>query len=327
MFDVIIPTFKSNPIYLRLAIQSVLNQTCQDFQIYISEGAPPDHPRHSQKILEDINDNRIHILQQVGIGISDARNQAFKAGSNPYVCTLDSDDAWDIRKLEYLKLKIENSDEPPKMLWGAAQYEMEKDEPTYRAGYFEEWETTKPEHRWLRLYWMPLMTSTIVYERNSLEKFGGWNSFMTMGEDMEVNWKFMWHHPEQCIQCPVYLGSYRHNSESTMQGGESGHTRFNTSVIPNNRRFSAQRMFQALKDNTSHNPTPHWRWYWEWYEKVLHGCRASSNDEYASERTHPLHILQRVDGIDNGSKFIERPDVLSAEYLLNLKKDYENKRP
>ena len=38
------------------------------------------------------------------------------------------------------------------------------------------------------------------------------------------------------------------------------------------------------------------------------------------ERTHPLHILQRLDGFDNGSKFVERPDALSEEYMLNLKK-------
>ncbi len=322
MFDVIIPTFKSNPLYLRKAILSVLNQTCQDFEIYISDGSPIDHPHHSKNTLSDINDSRIHFLQQVGTGISDARNQALKAGSNPYVCTLDSDDYWDVRKLEYSKWRIENEDKPIKMMWGAAEHTfIGSPEILFRAGYFEEWEKTKLEHRWLRLYWMPLMTSTILYERKSLEHFGGWNPFMTLGEDMEVNWKFMWHYPEQCIQAPVYLAHYRSHEDSTVSGGDSGHQKFNSSVITNSRRFNADKMLDSMKRATIHNPTPHWKQYWEWYERVLHECRQSSNQEYMDgERTHPLHILQRLDGFDNGSKFVERPDALSEEYMLNLKK-------
>tara|TARA_R110000751_G_scaffold307312_1_gene428144 strand:- start:152 stop:1108 length:957 start_codon:yes stop_codon:yes gene_type:complete len=317
MFDVVIPALKCNPVYLRLAIDSVLSQTCPDFEIYISEGSPLDHPHHSKNTLEDIDDPRLHILQQVGVGISDARNQALNAGTNPYVCTLDADDLWEERKLEYYKLRIQNTSEPIKMMWGAAQSNYGGEH--YRAGYFEEWEKTKPQHRWLRLYWSPLMTSTILYERKALEYFGGWNPFMTMGEDMEVNWKFMWSYPTQCIQCPFYLGTYRNHPESTMQDGDSGHKIYNTSVIPNTRRFNAQKMLESMKQASPHNPTPHWKYYWKWYEKVLHECRASSNGEMISgKRTHPLHILQRTDGYRNGSKFVERPDFLTEEYLTRI---------
>jgi len=322
MFDVIIPAFKTNPLFLREAVMSVFNQTCQDFQIYISDGSPIDHPYHSKNTLSDMEDSRLHILQQVGKGISDARNQALRAGSNPYVCTLDSDDYWDFRKLEYSKSRIENTDKPIKMMWGAAEHNfLDNPDVLYRAGYFEEWEKTKLEHRWLRLYWSPLMTSTILYERKSLEKFGGWNPFMTLGEDMEVNWKFMWHYPDQCIQAPVYLAHYRSHDASTVGGGESGHTNFNSSVITNSRRFTADRMLESMKQATKNRPTPHWKNYWVWYEKVLHECRQTSNQEYIDGgRTHPLHILQRLDGFDNGSKFVERPEPLTEEYILNLRK-------
>ena len=74
MFDVIIPTFKSNPVYLKEAVLSVLNQSYSEFKIYISDGTPIEHPHHSKKTLNDIDDSRIHIIQQVGLGISDARN-------------------------------------------------------------------------------------------------------------------------------------------------------------------------------------------------------------------------------------------------------------
>ena len=40
MFDVIIPVFKTEPEYLREAVDSVLGQSFKDFQIYISAFAP-----------------------------------------------------------------------------------------------------------------------------------------------------------------------------------------------------------------------------------------------------------------------------------------------
>ena len=63
-FDVVIPVFKTEPEHLREAVDSVLNQTYQDFEIYISDGTPEDHEWHSKKTLADYDDERIHILQQ-----------------------------------------------------------------------------------------------------------------------------------------------------------------------------------------------------------------------------------------------------------------------
>jgi len=311
MFDVIIPTYKCNPAFLKEAIDSVLTQTYQNFEIYISDGTPVEHELNSKKILSEYTDSRINIVQQVGTGISDARNQALAQGRNPYVCTLDADDVWDTRKLAYYKSIIEKS-EGVKMIWGAAVSKIGGEQGVeHRAGYFEDWERTRPEHRWLRLYWCPIMTSTILYERESVERFGGWNNYMTMGEDMQLNWTFMWHYPKLCIQAPAYVGLYRHHEGSTMQGAESGHTVKNPAVIPNNRRFSSDAMFQSLKNSVRYNPTPYWTKYWIWLEQALNGMRASSNSEMINnKRTSPLHILQRVDRQPNGTKFKEFPDFL-----------------
>ena len=309
MFDVIIPTFKCNPEFLKVAIDSVLNQTYSEFQIYISDGTPVGHELHSTNILKEYTDSRIHIIQQVGKGISDARNQALKQGNNPFICTLDGDDVWDIKKLEYYKHLIDTSTTPIKMIWGAAVSRVNGID--YRAGYFEEWTRTRPEHRWLRLYWCPLMTSTIMYERKSAEKFGGWNNYMTMGEDMQLNWTFMWHFPEQCIQAPAYVGRYRRHEGSTMAGADSGHTMKNPAVIPNNRRFSSDNMFDSMQKSQHYNSTPYWTHYWKWLKNVLNNMRQSSNTEMiTNERTYPLHVLQRVDRQPNGTKFKEYPDLL-----------------
>ncbi len=309
MFDVVIPAYNCEVSHLRAAIESVLTQTYQDFEIYISEGTDPYDTCHSAQVLAHYNDPRIHIMQQVGVGIADARNQALRQGTNPYVCTLDSDDTWEPKKLEYYKQQIESSPDI-KMMWGAAKMETRGVE--YRAGYFEEWELTRPEHKWLRVYWSPLMTSTLLYHRESLEKFGGWNEFMTMGEDTMLNLKFLFHYPQECVQCPAYVGHYRKHSSQTTAGSESGHTHKNPSVIPNSRRFTFERMFAALKESTKFNPTPYWKNYWKWLEQIIQNYRQSSNSEgKENKRTAPLSILQRVDGVPNGTIFMEIPQELN----------------
>ena len=37
-FDVVIPTYKTNPIHLKEAVESVFNQSYENWHIYISEG-------------------------------------------------------------------------------------------------------------------------------------------------------------------------------------------------------------------------------------------------------------------------------------------------
>ena len=106
MFDVVIPVYKTRPEHLREAIDSVIAQSCTEWEIYISDGTPEDHEWHSRKVLADYSDKRIHILQQEGKGISNARNQAGKAGTQRFIATLDSDDTWYELKLEYYKQLI-----------------------------------------------------------------------------------------------------------------------------------------------------------------------------------------------------------------------------
>ena len=169
MFDVIIPVFKTEPEYLLEAVDSVLGQSFTEFQIYISDGTPEDHEWHSTRTLADYHDSRIHIVQQEGKGISDARNQAGKLGSNPYIATLDSDDTWFELKLEYYKQLL---DENPDlhMIWGEAEINHTIKSPsgeekgiTSFGGVLKEWSKTLPQHRWFRISWNPLMTSTQVY--------------------------------------------------------------------------------------------------------------------------------------------------------------------
>ena len=227
MFDVVIPVYKTRPEHLREAIDSVIAQSCTEWEIYISDGTPEDHEWHSRKVLADYSAARIHILQQEGKGISDARNQAGKAGTQPFIAALDSDDTWDELKLEYYKQLIEETP-TTKIIWSKVRIPITVTSPKgheydYEAagGILGGWEQTLPQHRWFRVAWNPLMTSTQVYAREVLDQVGWWNEHLTMGEDTALNVEILKLHPHACIQVEATTGTYRVHPLQTTKGGES----------------------------------------------------------------------------------------------------------
>tara|TARA_R110002020_G_scaffold3967_1_gene17411 strand:+ start:4553 stop:5428 length:876 start_codon:yes stop_codon:yes gene_type:complete len=266
MFDVVIPVYKTEPDYLREAIDSVLNQSYPHFQIYISDGTPEGHEWHSTKTLADYDDERIHIIQQEGKGIADARNQAGKMGSNPYIATLDSDDTWFELKLEYYKQLFE---ENPSLsiIWGEAQVSAEitsvKGETrtiTSFGGICQGWSQTLPQHRWFRVCWNPLMTSTQVYSRKIIESVGWWNPTLTMGEDTDLNIRILKEYPD-AHQVEACVGTYRVHSTQTTKGGESHG--IESGILTMGRPDTFDRMFQDLKEKEEGIGEEYWNWLYE----------------------------------------------------------------
>ena len=281
-FDVVIPVFKTEPKHLREAIDSVLKQTYQDFEIYISDGTPEEHEWHSSQTLKDYDDDRIHILQQEGRGISDARNQALEAGFNSYIALLDSDDTWYNLKLEDYAEKIQNNTDL-KFMWGAADIPIElvsvKGElysTTQLGGYHNDWAKTHPTHRWFRIFWTPLMTSTHVYSRYAVETVGGWNVNHTMGEDTELNCKIAKRWPQDCLQLDAIYGTYRVHENQTTQKGESH--KEESGIVPLARTIDFELMFEALKSLDCGNNSED---YWEWLKSTLHAERGFVGNERA----------------------------------------------
>ncbi len=92
MFDVIVPTYKPPISLLKKCLESIRNQTFQDYTVWICDGTPEDWMRYDamQKVFQEYPE--FNYEKQTGEGVSQARNQIIEKGSNPYVAFLDEDD-------------------------------------------------------------------------------------------------------------------------------------------------------------------------------------------------------------------------------------------
>ena len=104
--SVIIPTY-NRAEFLRLAVNSVINQTFQDFEIIIVDYASNDKTR---EVISQFDDNRIkYIGREKSGGPSEARNEGIINSHCEYIAFLDDDDEWLPEKLQRQIQILENS--------------------------------------------------------------------------------------------------------------------------------------------------------------------------------------------------------------------------
>ncbi len=104
--SVIIPTYNRNKLVLD-AIDSVLEQTFQNFEIIIVDDGSTDNTKTHIDSYQK-KDTRIKYIFQENQGVSIARNTGLEAAQGEYIAFLDSDDRFLIDKLERQVFILEN---------------------------------------------------------------------------------------------------------------------------------------------------------------------------------------------------------------------------
>ena len=97
--SVIIPTYNC-AVRLRGAIDSVLNQSYQDFEIVVVDDGSTDNTKETVKSISRQYPNKINYVYQENAGPAAARNRGLQIANGEYIAFLDADDIW-------LPLKIE----------------------------------------------------------------------------------------------------------------------------------------------------------------------------------------------------------------------------
>lgn len=107
LVSVIIPVYKAEK-YIAATVQSVLDQTYQNFEILIIDDGTPDR---SIEICRQFNDPRIKISCYPNRGVAAARNHGVRAAQGEYIAFLDADDLWLPTKIAKHIAHLESSPE------------------------------------------------------------------------------------------------------------------------------------------------------------------------------------------------------------------------
>lgn len=212
MFSIVIPNYNKANI-LAVTIDSVLNQTFNDFEVLIIDDGSTDS---SVELIGSYQDERIKLICQKNAGVASARNKGVKEATRQWVAFLDADDWWHPRYLESLKKAIEENSEANIV---ATNFIEKEDSANWEPKAWSvkqtidvEWIDNLPE-RWLETN--PFFTSSACFRRGLLieqeELFPSGESY---GEDLDV-W-FRLSERNRVVYIPQPLVAYRTDQDNSL---------------------------------------------------------------------------------------------------------------
>lgn len=123
LVSIVTPVYKAEK-YIKETIQSVLNQTYENFELILIDDCSPDN---SAIVIKDIakKDSRIkYVKLEKNSGAAVARNKGIELAQGRYIAFIDSDDKWYPEKLD----KQINFMEDNKVAFTYTKFEMINDD-------------------------------------------------------------------------------------------------------------------------------------------------------------------------------------------------------
>ncbi len=115
-FSIIVPVYNVQS-YLRAAVESVLEQDFEDFEVVIVDDCTPDH---SGQIADELAcaDSRVRVLHlEKNVGLGQARNTGVEAAHGDYILFLDGDDTFAPGSLKAIAEKLQRNQLPEILIY------------------------------------------------------------------------------------------------------------------------------------------------------------------------------------------------------------------
>lgn len=205
--SVVIPIYNKRKS-IRRTVNSVLKQVYDNFELIIIDDGSTDG---SFEEISDINDIRLKRFQKENSGVSATRNLGMKMAQGDIVAFLDGDDIWDAYYLKRLNdmyhlypdcamffqtNKIVPYDEVDESL-GTSDKEM----PIIRSTNWEK-----------HFYYRNFYTSSIAVNKEKALLLGGFDTSLTIGEDLDLWLRLMLSYP-LCFLDEVHVSIVRYESD------------------------------------------------------------------------------------------------------------------
>lgn len=196
MFSVIIPLY-NKAAYIERAIQSVLSQTFQEFElIVVDDGSTDDSlPPKGGSTAERLGRLGFSspplggwgVFQQQNQGVSTARNNGVKLAKYDYIAFLDADDSWEPTYLEEMNSLI--AAYPDAGIYGSS-YFIVKNGKKRIAPIGVETDFDSGLINYCQVYsktlCMPLWTGATILKKSIFEEEHGFKPGLKLGEDFDL---------------------------------------------------------------------------------------------------------------------------------------------
>lgn len=180
-YSVVIPLYNKGN-YIQKALESVLKQTCQDFEILVVDDGSTDH---SLEAARAVRSDKIRIITQPNQGVAVARNTGIDQAKGAYIAFLDADDAWHenyLQTIDGLTARYPQSD----MFVTAYVVDMGNGKKNYST-------QLSPAEGCLESYWLTLAkgydfvwTSATTIRRQALLDAGCFKPGEKIGQDLDM---------------------------------------------------------------------------------------------------------------------------------------------
>jgi len=182
LISIVIPTFNREQ-YLREAVQSVLAQTYDRWELLIVDDGSTDGTR---AYLDTLTDQRIRsVSRNHGGNAASARNVAIGNVFGSHIAFLDSDDLWEPEKLA---LQIADLNAHPACRWGYTGFVC-VDQRGQKIGGMNPPRGAAPRG-WIfedvLKRRVPIPATAAVVQRQLFESVGGFDESLRVGEDLDL---------------------------------------------------------------------------------------------------------------------------------------------
>ncbi|MDO4713477.1 MAG: glycosyltransferase [bacterium] len=225
LISILLPSYRSDPVLLKLAIESVLMQSFEDWELILIDDSPE---AEVSPFLQEypLLDSRIRILNNgKNLGLIASLNAGIRASEASYIARIDDDDLWsDPDKLQKQIQFLASDPHTDYAVVGTRAVHRFSD------GTEQMWwvPLSDEEIRQEILYNCPFHHSSVLIRKSVLENLGYYHPACDGFEDRELRLRIGTQYKFANLEAPMII--YTHHNPHSIT---AGHTTFKAKLLIN----------------------------------------------------------------------------------------------